>query len=298
MENARSAFRELLRRWGIPRSKNLLNLIEKATLQGWSSGMFLERVRHTPDYVKKYPGIQWKDGMTEGTYLNTYNQYRNVAQSAGVKFSREDFAKALKRGVEPQEFADRVEAIKSIDRWAPMWQYFSETLAARGLAGPKGLSKKDLADFVMKLGDKRWEKVYDETFLTAGLERVAGVQVGTDFAPGQETPYSISRGDLLNVVKQVEALSMGSFDPAKLDFAKMGVELRKYKPEYLSRYDITTKDIIEMELGGPRAASIAERGQRVLATQEAFNAPRATPQSSQNVGQRGDSVREQLPQSQ
>jgi hypothetical protein len=124
------------------------------------------------------------------------------------------------------------------------------------------------------------------------------VQVGTDFAPGQETPYSISRGDLLNVVKQVEALSMGSFDPAKLDFAKMGVELRKYKPEYLSRYDITTKDIIEMELGGPRAASIAERGQRVLATQEAFNAPRATPQSSQNVGQRGDSVREQLPQSQ
>jgi hypothetical protein len=272
----------------MPRSKNLLNLIEKATQQGWSQTIFLDRVRHTPDYVKKYPGIQWRDGMTEGSYLSTYNQYRNVAQSAGVKFSRVDFAKALKRGVEPQEFSDRVEAIKSIDRWAPMWQYFSEALAARGLGPPKGLSKKHLADFVMKLGDKRWEKVYDETFLTAGLERVAGV----------ETPYSISRGDLLNIVKQVEALSMGSFDPAKLDFAKMGAELRKYKPEYLARYDVHEKDIVEMMLGGPRAAAIAEKGQRILATQEAFNAPRATPQSSANIGQRGDQVREQLPQSQ
>jgi hypothetical protein len=275
----------------------MLNMIEKATLNGWSSTMFLDRVRHTPDYVKKYPGIQWKDGMTEGAYLSTFNQYKNVAQSAGVKFSREDFAKALKRGVDPQEFADRTEAIKSIDRWAPMWQYFSEALAARGLGPPKGLTKKHLADFVMKLGDKRWEKVYDETFLTAGLERVAGIQVGKEFAPGQETPYSIGRGDLLNIVKQVESLTMGAFDPAKLDFAKMGVELRKYKPEYLQRYDVSVKDIVEMELGGPRAAAIAEKGQRILATQEAFTAPRATPQSSTQVGQRSEQKTQELPQS-
>jgi hypothetical protein len=254
-------------------------------------------VRHTPDYVKKYPGIQWRDGMTEGAYLSEFNQFKNLAQTAGVKFGREAFAKALKRGITPQEFEDRTLAIKSIDRWGPMWQYFSETLAARGLAGPKGVSKKELADFVMKLGDKRWEKVYDETFLTAGLERVAGIQVGQEGAPGHDTPYSISRGDLLAIVNQVESLSMGAFDPAKLDFTKMGVELRKYKPEYLQRYDISVKDIVEMELGGPRAAAIAEKGQRVLATQEAFTAPRATPQSSTQVGQRGEQKREELPQS-
>ncbi len=276
----------------------MLNMIEKATLQGWSQTMFLDRVRHTPDYVKKFPGIQWREGMTEGTYLNTFNSYKNVAQSAGVKFGREDFAKALKRGVSPQEFADRTEAIKSIDRWGPMWQYFSNALELRGLAPPKGVTKKDLADFVMKLGDKKWEQVYDETFLTSGLERVAGIQVGKEGVPGVDSPYSLARGDLLNIVNQVEALSLGSFDPAKLDFAKMGVELRKYKPEYLARYDLHEKDIIEMELGGPRAASIAEKGQRVLATQEAFNAPRATPQASTQVGQRGDQAREQLPQSQ
>jgi hypothetical protein len=271
-------------------------MIEKATLQGWSSTMFLDRVRHTPDYVKKYPGIQWKDGMTEGSYLSEFNQYKNLAQSAGVKFSREDFAKALKRGVSPQEFEDRTLAIKSIDRWGPMWQYFSETLAARGLVGPKGASKKDLADFVMKLGDKRWEKVYDETFLTAGLERVAGITVGKTGVPGVDTPYSISRGDLLTIVNQVESLSMGAFDPAKLDFTKMGVELRKYRPEYLQRYGVTEKDIIEMELGGPRAAAIAEKGQRVLATQEATTAPQATPQSSTQVGQRSQQREQELPQ--
>lgn len=297
MENARASFRELLRRWGLTASKNLLNLIEKATQNGWNTTIFLDRVRHTPEYAQKYPGIQWKDGMTEGAYLSEYNQYKNVAQQAGVNFSRDDFAKTLKRGVGPEEFTDRVTAIQSIDRWAPMWQYFSETLAARGLGPPKGLSKKQLADFVMKLGPKQWEKVYDETFLTAGLERVAGIQVGKDYVPGQTTPYSIGREDILNIVKQVEALSMGGFDPAKLDFAKIGEHLRQFKPEYLQRYDITTKDIVELELGGPRAATIAEKAQRVLKTQEAFYQPRATPTSSQGVGQQGEQKDLQLPQS-
>jgi hypothetical protein len=298
MENARASFRELIRRWGLPPSKNLLNLIEKAVQGGWNSTAFLDRVRHTPEYAQKYPGIQWKDGMTEGTYLSEFNSYKNTAQAAGVDFTREDFAKVLKRGVSSAEFTDRVAAIQSIDRWGPMWQYFSETLAARGLGPPKGLSKQDLANFVMKLGPKAWEKVYDETFLTAGLERVAGIQVGKDFVPGQTTPYAITRGDMLDIVKQVEALSKGSFDPAKLDFTKIGAELRKFQPQYLARYGITPRDVVEMELGGPRAADIATKAERVLKTQDAFNAPRAVPQSSQGVGQQGEQMAQQLPQSQ
>lgn len=289
----------------MPVTKNLLNLIERAVVGGWSSTVFLDRIRHTPEYAQKYPGIQWKDGMTEGSYLSTFNQYKSYAQAAGVQFGRLDFAKALKRGVSPQEFSARVDAIKSIDRWGPMWQYFSEALAARGLAPPNGLSKKQLADFVMKLGPKQWEKVYDETFISAGLERVAGIQIGE--APkgwsGSEdgtssAAYTIARGDILDIIKQVESLTMGAFDPAKLDFAKIGSDLRQFKPDYLAKYNITTKDILEMELGGPRASAIAERAQRVLATQKAFTEPRATPQSSQQVGQRAEQVRQQLPQSQ
>jgi hypothetical protein len=297
MDNARAAFREMLRRWGLPPSKNLLNLIERATQQGWNSSLFIDRLRHTKDYVQKYPGIQWKQGMTEGTYTSEFNQYKNIAAQAGVQFGRLDFAKALKRGVTPDLFQERVAAIKSIDRWGPMWQTFSDVLAARGLGPPKGLSKQNLADFVMHLGPKKWEKVYDETFLTAGLERVAGIQVGKDPIPGQDTPYGITRGDMLDIIKQVESLSMGSFDPAKLDFAKIGADLRKFKPEYLARYGLTPRDIVEVELGGPRAADIAVKAQRIISTQEAATQPTATPQSSQQVGQRSEQKNLELPQS-
>jgi hypothetical protein len=173
-----------------------------------------------------------------------------------------------------------------------MFGYYADAAAARGMP----VTKKGLADMLMKLGPKKYEKLYDELFLTAGLERVAGIQVGKEGVPGQDTPYAIARGDILDIVKQVEALSMGSFDPAKLDFAKIGIELRKYKPEYLQRYGVTTKDILELELGGPRAASIAEKAQRILSTQEATTAPRATPQSSTQVGQRSQQRQQELPQ--
>jgi hypothetical protein len=298
MDNARASFRDLLRRWGLPPSKNLLNLVEKATQQGWNSTLFLDRVRHTPDYAQKYPGIQWNKGMTEGTYLSTFNQYKNIAAQAGVEFGRNDFAKALKRGVTPQEFTDRTAAIKSIDQWGPMWQTFSDTLAARGLGPPKGLSKQDLANFVMRLGPKEWEKVYDETFMTAGLERVAGLQVGKTGVPGSDSPYAITRGDMLDIVKQVESLSMGSFDPAKLDFVKIGTDLRKFKPEYLARYGVTARDILELEVGGPRAADIAVKAQRIIDTQKAATQPQAVPQYAQGVGQKAQQVNQQLPQSQ
>ena len=298
LENARATFREYLRRWGLVPTKNLLNLVEKATMSGWSSTIFLDRVRHTPEYAQKYPGIMWKDGMTEASYLSAFNSYKNIAQTAGVDFTRNDFAKVLKRGVSAQEFTDRVAAIKSIDRWGPMWQYFSETLAARGLGPTKGLSKQQLADFVMRLGPKQWEKVYDETFLTAGLERVAGIQIGSEGNPGAPSDYKISRGELLDIVKQVESLSMGSFDPAKLDYAKIGTELRKFDINYLKNYDLTVKDIVELELGGPRAAQIAEKAQRVLGTQQAFQNPRATSQAATQIGQRSEQANQQLPQSQ
>ncbi len=292
MDNARASFREMVRRWGISPSKNVLNLIEKAIQAGWNSSLFLDRLRHTPEYAQTYPGIQWKKGMTEGTYLSTYNQYKNLAAQAGESFSREAFAKALKRNVSPQEFSDRVAAIKSIDRWGPMWQTFSDVLAARGLAPPKGLSKQDLANFVMRLGPKAWEKVYDETFLTSGLERVAGLQVGKSGIPGQDTPYAITRGDMLDIVNQVESLTKGGFDPAKLDFAKIGADLRKFKPEYLSRYGITPRDILEVELGGPKAADIAVKAQRIIDTQQAATQPQAVPQQALGAQQ------PQLPQTQ
>jgi hypothetical protein len=292
LDNARAAFREYLRRWGLPTSKNLLNLIEKAVHQGWNSNFFIDRLRHTPEYVQQFPGIQWRAGMSEATYMSQFNAYKNIAQQAGVNFNRVDFAKAIKRGVSPDEFSDRAAAITSIQRWAPMFGYYADAAAARGMP----VTKKGLADMLMKLGPKKYEKLYDELFLTAGLERVAGIQVGKEGVPGQDTPYAIARGDILDIVKQVEALSMGSFDPAKLDFAKIGIELRKYKPEYLQRYGVTTKDILELELGGPRAASIAEKAQRILSTQEATTAPRATPQSSTQVGQRSQQRQQELPQ--
>ena len=52
--------------------------------------------------------------------------------------------------------------------------------------------------------------------------------------------------------------------------------MRQHTINYLDRYGLTTLDLLKAELGGPRAADIRERANRILATQEAFLEPRAT----------------------
>ena len=314
---AEAAFREVLRRWGIPASKNMMNLIQKAIKLGWSSTLFVDHLRHTPDYHAMYPGMHYGSGMTEAAYNSQYQQYREQAKLIGETLSRKTFARALKNGVTPEEFAGRAKAIDSITKWAPMMEGFKEALAANGYVDKaKNITQASLMKFAMGLGPVKWEALWQETVVGVNLERVAGITVG---APpkgwgindpnklGGGSPQSnvdhdfmaITRNDMLTVINQVESLTPGFEveDVTGQQWRDIGTRMRQFKGSYLAKYGITAKDLLEMELGGPRAAVIADKSQRILKEQEAFNDPRAVPMEAQQVGAPGAEYKD-LPQSQ
>lgn len=312
---AYSAFREILRRWGLRPTKNLLNLMQKAFVSKWNQTQFVDHLRHTPEYHAKFPGLRYGDGMTEASYNSQYKAYRDAANNIGEPFSRKQFAKALKNGVEPDEFQQRMQAIDLLDKWGPQMEGFKEVLVARGeVASVNDVTKGELMKLVMGIGEKKWEKIWQETVVTMNLERVAGITVGkppqgwgvrNPNKLGGGSPASsidqdwmhISRKDMLTIINQVESMSPGTEveNISGQQWRDIGLRMRQFDHQYLAKYGITAKDLLEMELGGPRASAIADKSQRILKEQEAFYEPRAVPIQAQAVGQQGST---DLPQQQ
>src|SRR3990167_6975052 len=158
MARLRASFRETLRRWGMPASGNLMNLIEKATRGQWSTTQFVDMLRQTPEYHKQFRGIKWRQGMTESQYLATYSQYKARAQDIGEFLSKKEFAKALKNGKTFQEFDATINAIQSFENYQPFWTQFQQVLELRGVTVPgQKLTKGEMVKFIMGLGPKKWE---------------------------------------------------------------------------------------------------------------------------------------------
>jgi len=274
-ERAIAAYQEVLRRWGIPVTKNLTNLIVKAVNENWGTTLFVSRLRHTPEYREMFPGLVYSTGMTEASYNAQYQSFRTLAKSLGENLTRAMFGKMLRRGVTPELYRDRVAALQSVEKWSPLWVGFSEALAARGIEGPK--NKQDLVRFAMRLGPKVWEKVWQEAAVTTALERVAGIDVGDPVKGWGPSDYQITRGDMLTIIKNVEALNPGLEVEgiSGQQWADIGSKLRSLGVSYLRQYGVTTKDYLEMALGGPKAAAIAEKVDRIAKTQQAATEPRA-----------------------
>lgn len=316
-EAAYDAFREVLRRWGIPVSKNMDNLIQKAVKQGWNTTLFVDRLRHTPDYHEKFVGIRYNEGMTEATYNAEYKSYRDQAKLVGENLSRKTFARALKNGVKGQEFQARVQAVDSMTTWSPMLEQFKQTLADNGLVDKAAhVTQGNLMKMVMGLGPKKWEDLWQQTVVEVNLERIAGVTVGTPpkgwgtndpnkFGGGSPQAsvdqdwMHVSKQDMLTIINQVESTSPGTEVESITgqQWRDIGARMRQFKGQFLAKYGITAKDLLEMELGGPRAAVIADKSQKILAEQDAYNQPRATPMEAQQVGVPGADYKN-LPQSQ
>jgi hypothetical protein len=289
-----------------------MNLIQKAVKQGWNSTLFIDHLRHTPDYHTKFPGMRYGSGMTEASYNAQYVAYKQQAKLIGENLSRNTFARALKNGVTPEEFAGRAKAIDSILKWSPMMEGFKEVLAANGMVDKAAnVTQASLMKMAMGLGPKKWEELWQETVVGVNLERVAGITVGEPpkgwgTSPGGGSPQSnvdhdfmrMTRQDMLTIINQVESLTPG-FEVENVSgqqWRDIGMRMRQFKGQYLAKYGISAKDLLEMELGGPRAAVIADKSQRILKEQEAFNDPRAVPMEAQQVGAPGKGT-DDLPQS-
>ena len=300
MARLRTTYEEVLRRWGMKADKNLLNLIERGVRGQWSTTQFMNFLRQTPQYRQHFRGIQWRVGMTEGQYNSTFAQYRDRAADIGERLSRKEFALALRKGKSYEEFSDTINAIQSLSTYAPFWTQFQQELELRGVDVPgKKLTKGEMVKFIMGLGPKKWETLFQEVYITTQLEKVAGIQVVARRAGEVAAPdsYDITRGDITKIIRQVEALNPGREleELGGVDFAEIGSFVKQHSIAYLQRYGLGVADLISSKLGGVGAADTAEKSRRILATQEAFNEPRAVATGALTAAE--DRPQDELPQS-
>jgi hypothetical protein len=271
--NLRSSFLEVLRSWGIGITPNLDKLVNRGVNAQWSTTTFLQYLRKTNEYGEQFPGIQWKRGMTEATYNMQFDAYFNLGQDVGYKLDRDAFGFLLKKGVEPTEYQARIQAIDRIDQYRPLFNQFEEVLRLRGLLRPKEqLKKKDLADFVMGVGSKQWEAVWEEASFSEGLEN-AGFFIqtkgGKKFVGNEE--FGIGRKALLRTIRAIESTGVQVESATTQDFVELAALVETAFPlSQIYKSGIKKTDLIQLKFGGPKAPQVALRVQRLLNTHAAF----------------------------
>jgi hypothetical protein len=263
---AEATYAAMVRTWGIELSPRLEHLIHQAATSGWNSAQFTRALRGTKEYHIQFPGIQWRQGMSEATYNSQYNAYRMKAQDAGYKLTREGFAHALKKGIDGAEWSLRVSAVKQIKANAPLLENFREELVDRGLMKPnEKLPPKELYKFVTGRGSQVWSSIWNEASVETGLEGI-GVTVG------KGADSDLTRKELLGLLRgPISKLDPGS--TVDVDYANLAATMSKVLPaSQLYRAGLTKKMLVQEALGDPKAAGVRDTITRVLATGvERFN---------------------------
>lgn len=273
----RANYVEILRRWGLtPSQSGLENLVAHAINAEWSTTQFIQAVRKTKAYHQMFPGIRWREGMTEGEYNRLYGAYREQAGNIGFKLNRTQFGILVRKQVTASEFKLRVEALDRIKTYRPLLQEFEEVLKARGLlrnaAGKnRQLTMKELYRFVIKQGDPRWEQIWQESVVRQGLED-AGLKIG-----GKGSDFT--RKELLKLISQVDTPRTEVENLSLADFQKLATNIQEVYPlSQLYGKGVTKKDLAVLALGGKGAPRIAERVQEILAQRNLEAEDKAAPQ--------------------
>lgn len=259
---AEASFMSYLRTWGMQVTPKLKNLIGQAAKGKWNSQQFLIAVRGTEEYKGQFPGIQWRRGMTEASYNANFDQYADKARDAGYNLTREGYARALKKGIDSQEWTARVSAVKQVKANTDLLENFRQFLVANGQMKPnEKLSAKEVYKLATGRGSPAWTSLWNNASVATGLEG-AGFTVGGKAA-------DLSQGELRNLLKvPISKLQPGQdleFDYAGL--AKTAAEALPASRLYKS--GITKKDLVVMALGGPKAAQIAQRVELAVNTARA-----------------------------
>ena len=274
-----SAYRAILEAWQIPITPDVKRFIAKAAKEGMSSTQFMQKFRRTKVYAQRFKGILRGDGsmrMTEAQYLSGYNSARDFAGSVGRGLSREQYAMGIKMGNSPSEMKAKIEALDIMKQQKDVFNEFNEYLIARGKVGPKGVSKKEMAQFVMKQGPAEWEKEW-RTAYTASLIERANINVGKP-----EGGSDLGFRKLDRLLREAGP----NFDPATLDWQRLSELAREVIP--LSKWQgvgISKTDLVSEAVGAKTAARVAAEIKRVMGTHLA--AQEATANTALSAGPRG-----------
>lgn len=270
----RSNYMEILRSWGIP-ADDVGNLVDSAVSNEWSTLQFMQAVRRTKAYKQNFSGIASQPGMSEGSYLAQYRQYKALAQDIGKKLTRQQFGALLKGGVDYKEWNFRVQGVQRVQQNQAVFKWYRQELIKSGeLKKGQGLPFKKMWEITTKLNSVDFERVYERAWLQGNLQKI-----GFDLtkAGGRD----ISRKRLLSLIRQYESGTPGAEVEAfgAQQFQELAEQIRTTIPaSQLYGYGISKADLLEMKLGGRRAASIAERAQRALNQAKAESEDKVTAQ--------------------
>lgn len=257
-------YAEILRAWGLNVSQNLNKLMHHGAKKEWTTTQFVQQLRRTRDYKQQFVGIKWQEGMTESQYNAEYMAFLREADDLGKKLSRQDYGSILRSGMDFEEFQARTTVLRDLRDNPELKRMFEKVLHARGMLGPqKNLSKKNMWDIMTGTGDPRWEAAWQEAAITFQLQRIG-------LKTSQKKKLGFTRKDLLELIEYAEA---GGIEVEQLGpdfYMQLSEKIRKLVPE--SRYSglhISERDLLELELGGPRAPKIAARVDKIVKAIEA-----------------------------
>lgn len=273
--NAFATFEQMLATWGIAMTPEVRAFLKKAVQQRWSSALFLNELHRTKFYADAFPGIMRKDGtqrMSEAQYLSYSNQIKDLGGTLGMHIGKAQVGVMVAQGISANEARQRLTALDRMRSNRTVLNNFAEFLTAKGLAPKKGISRKDLFNFVMRQGPAEWEREWDSAYSSAQLQNI-GIDVGRP-----KTGSDISWDNLGKLVKRFESLNPGQ-DVANLgqDFYQgIAQNLLALEPAKLYQIGLNKRDILKLAYGDPEAGDIAMRVKRAIGTYRArFEDPAA-----------------------
>lgn len=254
--------------------------------QQWSTTNFIQHLRETRAYKDAFPGIQWQDGMSEAEYLSTFRQFDGLAKDIGRPLERAEFGVLLKKGVDLTEFKARTLAQGRIDKNRALFKNFEAVLKRKGILKPKErMTNQDLNDFVRGKGSKAWEAVWQEASFETGLESI-GIRIAGGTNRARAAFSDLDRKEFIRFIRRVESGGAEVEDLTGQNFNELAAQVDAVMPaSRLAGFGLSKTDIIEMQLGGPRAANIARTVRAALAAQEGFRRGEATPIQNQQQAQ-------------
>ena len=286
LANAQASFMTYLRSWGMVVTPKLKKLVDAAAKGQWNSQAFLIAVRGTEEYKQKFPGIQWKRGMSEASYNAQYDSYSDRALDAGYRLTKEGFSKVLKKGIDAQEWSLRVQAVKQVKANADLLENFRQFLVDNGQLKPnEKLSAKEVYKLATQRGSPAWVNLWNTASVETGLE-------GVGFTVGRNA--DLTREELKHMLKQPLS-KLGPGESLDMDYAALAQTASEALPaSRLYKSGITKKDLVTMALGGKNAAGIATRVQLAINTARATASEQsAVPQLNQGGMQAGGMNRPQ-----
>jgi hypothetical protein len=253
------------------------DLIDKAVRRSWTIDEFLGHVYSSETFIDTFPGIFRADGtlkMNAAEYLQAFDQYASLAQSAGIKIDKKIFGNLIAGDTSYAEFNDRVSAVESVIDNKVYLDAFRDTLRSMGISVKGMETPQDYADFVMGRSTKRFYNLYEE-LQVRGAAGMAGL---TNL--GERT-----------VNKIVGAVESKDMSPAELEehFKSLANKIRTVLPaSQLAGLGISKKDLVTLEFGGANRDAIEDRVTQAISNYEGYFQQRGQAQTA--TGQRQKSM--------